>query len=172
MRSALLLFAIGVLSLQAQSLSGRRAPSFSLPDSSMAQHDILDYRGRWLLIDFMRTDCPHCKALSKVLEDVHTKFGSKVVSISIVIAPPDNQQTVAKYVAETNSKSTTILFDQGQMAVSFFKATPQNPGFDTPHLFIVDPNGMIVQDIPQSTVLEGPGLLQVIEKWVKPTATK
>ena len=40
----------------AQELSGRRAPSFSLSDSALKQHDILDYRGRWLLIDFMRTD--------------------------------------------------------------------------------------------------------------------
>jgi peroxiredoxin len=166
MRSALLLLVAGVFSLQAQTLSGRRAPGFSLPDSTMAQHDLLDYRGRWLLIDFMKTDCPHCKALSKVLEDVHTRFGSKVVSISIVITPPEDQRSVARYVAETNSKSTIVLFDQGQMAVSYFKATPQNPGFDTPHLFIVDPNGMIVHDIPQSTVLEGPGLLQVIEKFV------
>ncbi len=138
----------------------------------MAQHDLLDYRGRWLLIDFMKTDCPHCKALSKVLEDVHKQFGAKVASISIVLAPPENQQTVARYVAETSSKSTTILFDQGQAAVSYFKATPQNPGFDVPHLFIVDPNGMIVQDIPQSTVLEGPGLLQVIEKFVGKPAGK
>ena len=41
-----------------QELSNRRAPSFSLPDSAMRQHDILDYRGSWLLLDFMKTDCP------------------------------------------------------------------------------------------------------------------
>ena len=137
----------------------------------MAQHDLLDYRGRWLLIDFMKTDCPHCMALSKVMEQVHAQF-PKVALLSVVIAPPDNQQTVAKYVADTGAKSSTIVFDQGQMAVTYFKATPANPGFDTPHLFIVDPNGMIVQDIPQSTVLEGPGLLQVVEKWVGKVAGK
>jgi len=45
--------------LSAQPLSGRRAPSFSLPDSKLKQHDILDYRGKWLLLDFMQNDYPH-----------------------------------------------------------------------------------------------------------------
>lgn len=172
MRIFLTLALATTLPLAAQSLSGRRAPSFSLPDSTMSQHDLLDYRGRWLLIDFMKTDCPHCMALSKVMEDIHTKFGAKVVLLSVVIAPPDNQQTVAKYVAQTGAKSATIVFDQGQMAVSYFKATPANPGFDTPHLFIIDPNGMIVKDIGQSPVLEDSSLIKVLEQVIgsKPTA--
>ena len=36
----------------------------------MRQHDILDYRGSWLLLDFMKTDCPVCKQLSMDLEGV------------------------------------------------------------------------------------------------------
>src|SRR5437764_10667441 len=150
MRFFLSLALAATLPLAAQSLSGRRAPSFSLPDSTMAQHDLLDYRGRWLLIDFMKTDCPHCMALSKVMETVHQKYGAKVALLSVVQAPPENQLTVAKYVNETGAKSATIVFDQGQMAVTYFKATPSNPGFDTPHLFIINPNGMIVRDIGQS----------------------
>jgi peroxiredoxin len=172
MRFFLTLALAATLPLAAQSLSGRRAPSFSLPDSTMTQHDLLDYRGRWLLIDFMKTDCPHCMALSKVMEDIHVQFGAKVALLSVVIAPPDNQQTVAKYVAQTGAKSTTIVFDQGQMAVSYFKATPANPGFDTPHLFIIDPNGMIVKDIGQSPVLEDSSLIKVLEQVIgsKPAA--
>jgi peroxiredoxin len=164
MRILLTVALAATLPLAAQTLSGRRAPGFSLPDSAMAQHDLLDYRGKWLLIDFMKTDCPHCMALSKVMEDIHTQFGGKVALLSVVIAPPENQQTVAKYVAQTGAKSTTIVFDQGQMAVSYFKATPATPGFDTPHLFIIDPNGMIVKDIPQSPVLEDSTLIKVLEQ--------
>ncbi len=32
------------------------------------------------------------------------------------------------------------------MAASYFKASPTNPGFDTPHLFVIDPAGLIVRD--------------------------
>jgi peroxiredoxin len=129
----------------AQNLSGRRAPSWCLPDSNHKRYDILDYRGKWLLMDFMRTDCPHCKELSKVLEQAQAKYGAKVQVISVVIAPPDNTQTVARYKEELKM-STPVVFDQGQVAAAYFNATPQRPSFDTPHLFVIDPRGMIVKD--------------------------
>ena len=92
----------------------------------MRQHDILDYRGSWLLLDFMETDCPECKQLSVKLEAVKKKHGAKVGILSIVITPPETQATVAKYVAETKI-TTPIVFDLSQVAISYFKATPQNP---------------------------------------------
>lgn len=150
----------------ANELSGRRAPSFCLPDSKIQRYDILDYRGKWVLIDFMQTNCPHCQALSKNLEKVKAKYGDKVAVFSIVIAPPENQATVSKYIADQKVTSP-ILFDQGQMAASYFKMTPQNANFDTPHLFVIDPNGMIVRDFGWSeqnqTTLETDQLLKVLD---------
>jgi len=150
------------LTLAGQSLSGRRAPSFALPDSTLRSHDILDSRGHWLLLDFMKTDCPHCKDLSKKLEGLKVRYGAKVEVLSILIAPPESQVTVAKYVAE-NKITSAFLFDQGQVAVTYFRATPQNPTFDTPHLFAIDPNGMIVRDWNQLGV-EAPGFLSELDQ--------
>ncbi len=150
--------------LASQSLSGRRAPSFSLPDAKLQQHDILDYRGRWLLLDFMATTCPHCKELSKKLEGVMAKSGGKVAVLSIVL-PPDNQATVTKYAAEVRMTSP-IVFDSSQVAIPYFKATPTTPGFDTPHLFAIDPNGMIVRDWSQAAV-EAPGFLAELDQLLK-----
>lgn len=157
--SAALLFA--ALTLAGQSLSGRRAPSFSLPDGRLQQHDILDFRGKWLLLDFMATTCPHCKELSKKLEGVIAKYGGKVAVLSIVL-PPDNQTTVAKYIVE-NKVTSPIVFDSSQVAIAYFKATPSTPGFDTPHLFAIDPNGMIVRDWGQMQV-EAPGFLGELDQ--------
>ena len=153
------------LTLAGQSLSGRRAPSFALPDSTLKSHDILDSRGHWLLLDFMKTDCPHCKELSKKLEGLKGRYGAKVEILSILIAPPESTATVAKYVAE-NKITSAFLFDQGQVAVTYFRATPQNPAFDTPHLFAIDPNGMIVHDWNQLGV-EAPGFLSELDQLLK-----
>jgi peroxiredoxin len=150
------------LTLMGQNLSGRRAPSFALPDSSLKSHDILDSRGHWVLLDFMKTDCPHCKDLSKKLEGLKGRYGAKVEVLSILIAPPETQGTVLRYVAE-NKITSAFLFDQGQVAVTYFKATPQNPAFDTPHLFAIDPNGMIVHDWNQLGV-ESPGFLAELDQ--------
>jgi len=150
------------LTLAGQSLSGRRAPSFALPDSTLKSHDILDSRGHWVLLDFMKTDCPHCRELSKKLEGVKGRYGAKVEILSILIAPPETTATVAKYVAD-NKLTSAFLFDQGQVAVTYFRATPQNPQFDTPHLFAIDPNGMIVRDWNQLGV-EAPGFLAELDQ--------
>ncbi|MGA3189207.1 MAG: redoxin domain-containing protein [Bryobacteraceae bacterium] len=148
--------------LATQSLSGRRAPSFALPDSRLQSHDILDSRGHWLLLDFMKTDCPHCKELSKKLEGVKGRYGAKVEILSIVVTPPETQATVAKYAAEVKS-SSVFVFDQGQVAITYFRATPANPTFDTPHLFAIDPNGMIVRDWGMAGV-EAPGFLSELDQ--------
>jgi peroxiredoxin len=156
---------ICVMPLAAQGLSGRRAPSFSLPDSTLTQHDILDYRGRWLLLDFMSTTCPHCKTLSRTLETFKASHGAKVAILSIVV-PPDNMKTVGDYIKE-NKVTYPILFDSSQVAVAYFKATPANPSFDTPHLFAVDPKGMIAHDWGQASA-EAPGLPKELDDLIVP----
>jgi thiol-disulfide isomerase/thioredoxin len=137
--------------LSAQGLTNRRAPSFSLPDSSMQQHDILDYRGSWLFLDFMKTDCTVCKQLSIKLENVKKKYGVKVAVLSIVITPPENQATVAKYVAETKSTAPIV--------------------FDSPHLFAISPTGMIVKDWGQNGV-ESPNFLTEVDQLIAGSTAK
>jgi peroxiredoxin len=162
----LVLFLTCLVPASAQSLSGRRAPSFSLPDSAATQHDILDYRGKWLLLDFMRTDCPHCLALSRVLEQVKSQFGTQVAILSIVVAPPENTATVGRYLMD-NKLTTQIVFDQGQVAAAYFKLTPSRSSYDTPHLFVVNPSGTIVQDWSDAAsateILEGGGLVRELQ---------
>src|SRR4029079_18077511 len=112
----LMLVVSAALALSAQGLTNRRAPSFSLPDSALRQHDILDYRGSWLLLAFTETNCPKCKELSIKLEAAKQKYGSKLGVLSIFISPPETQATVAKYVAETKM-TTPVLFDSSQVAI-------------------------------------------------------
>jgi len=142
-----------------QGLAGRRAPSFALPDSSLKAYDILDYRGRWLLINYMKTDRPASKTLTKELDQLKARLGAKVAVLAIVL-PPDNSATVAKYISETKT-TTPILFDSSQSAVWYFKATPQHPSFDSPHLFAINPQGMIVRDWNQMDIERGGYMPQV-----------
>jgi peroxiredoxin len=148
MRTFIVTLLCGALALTGQSLAGRRAPSFSLPDSNQVQHDILDYRGKWLLLVFASTSaCPHCAPLSKELEKLQ---GTKI-SILTIMLPPENYGTGGRYAAE-NKITSPILFDQSQVAIAYFKATPASPRIDTPHLFAISPTGMIVQDWPDGAV--------------------
>ena len=136
-----------------QGLSGRRAPSFTLPDAKMKSYDILDYRGRWLVLDYMKTDRPAAKPLTKELERLKARLGAKVAILSILL-PPDNTATAAIYVKETKT-TLPILFDSGQTGMWYFKVTPEHPQFDSPHLFVINPQGMLVRDWNQLDIEHG-----------------
>src|ERR1700675_3718096 len=109
-----LLFLVAANLLASGDLSNRRAPGFALPDPDYQHfYDLQDYRGKVVLIDIMSTTCPHCMLLSTTLENVKQRYGDKVAILSVVL-PPDNQQTIAKYVA-TNKITVPIVCDMGQM---------------------------------------------------------
>lgn len=147
MRLFWMFFLAAVLPLSAQQAFGRRAPGFSLPDMKLKQHDLQDYRGKVVLIDFMKTDCPKCQELSKTLEQVKLKYGDRIQVLSIV-NPPDNQTTVGRYVSALKVTSP-VLFDCGQMTASFLQITPANPTVHLPHLAIIDKNGVIRRDLAE-----------------------
>ena len=166
MRLPLCFLASTALLFSSGELSGRRAPGFSLPDLHMQQHDPQDCRGTILLLDIIQTKCPHCGRFSENLEGLHHKYGDRVAVLSIV-EPPDNQATVARFAAE-HKISTPILFDCGQVGVSYLKVTPQNPTINVPHVFVIDGQGMIrndyAYDFDTRNIFEGEGLFLVIDR--------
>ena len=166
----------GILLLSAASLlasgelSNRRAPGFALPDTNYKHtYDLQDFRGKVVLIDIMKTDCPHCMLLSTTLEKVKSKYGDKVGILSVVL-PPETPENVMKYM-EKNKITTPIVFDQGQMTISYFNAKPGQGNIDVPHLFVIDKNGMIRNDFSYTDqdkgIFEGPRLFQEIDKLLK-----
>lgn len=164
-RLAVCLIGLGCL-LSAGPLAGKRIASFTLPDSQARYHDVLDYRGKVLLIDIMRTDCPHCGTFSKVLERVKSRYGNRVNILSIV-NPPDNQQTVAAYIAR-HKITTPFLFDFGQAVAAMLNISPQNPSIHLPTLLIVGADGIIREDLVYSEsrkdVFEGEALFGILDR--------
>lgn len=170
MRIAASLLLLATLA-SAQGLINRRAPSFSLPDSNYTQFDILDYRGKWLLVTFMMAteqNCPTCKDLAKKLDALQTKYAGKLNILGIVQTPQDNQDTVKRFLAETKLK-IPMLFDYSFVGIAYFKATPTRQAIDIPHAFAVDPNGTIVQDWSQP-LLSGANFSSDVDKLIaRPT---
>jgi thiol-disulfide isomerase/thioredoxin len=164
MRLSALLLLSAVCALGSGELSGRRAPGFSLPDSTTKQFDPQDYRGKLLLIDFMQTDCLHCQKFTAILEQAKAKYGPKIGILSIV-NPPSDAKAVAGFVAQFKV-TTPILFDCGQVAYSYIKPTTQT--VNIPHIFLVDGDGVIRNDFAFSQetlyIFEGKGLFAEIDK--------
>jgi peroxiredoxin len=124
--------------------SNRRAPGFSLADSKFQQHDPQDYRGKVLIVDFMQTTCNVCMKLADELLQVKAKYGDKVAILSVTTLP-DNYEKADRFATE-HKIPWPVLFDSGQVMVSYLKVTPANPQVHFPHVFIVDGNGIIRYD--------------------------
>jgi peroxiredoxin len=171
-RSALgLLVASGLALAASGDLSNRRAPGFALPDPAYHHYyDLQDFAGKVVVIDIMSTRCPHCLLLSSMLEQVKARYGDKVAILEVVL-PPDNLDTVSKFVT-TNNITVPVVCDMGQMTASYFNATPSTMSeISVPHLFLIDKQGMIRNDFAyeESTlaVFEGAGLFPEIDKLLK-----
>jgi len=177
MRKFLLLMAAGSLSVlfAAGELSGRRAPGFALPDLNLNYHDIQDHRGKVVVLDIMMTSCPHCLEVSKHLEKIKAKFGTRIAVLSIVTSAADNDKTVSRYLT-THKFSTPVLFDCGQVTAVYMKVTPQKPSVSFPHVFLIDQQGMIRNDSGYSEsskgLMEGDRLSMEIEKLLSPAPAK
>ncbi len=143
----------------------RRAPGFALPDSKTQLHDLADYRGKVVILEFMQTTCPHCNAFASVLAQVQQRYGDRVAIISIV-NPPDDQTKVAPYIA-AHKVTYPILFDCGQVAYSYLHSA----SFDIPHVYLIDANGAIREDFgygdTTKTIFEGNGIFSHLDALLK-----
>ena len=151
--------------------SNRRAPGWALPDTEMAVHDLADYHGKLVLLEFMKTDCPHCATFAEVLNEVQAKYGDKLVILSVVNSQQDNQNTVAQFMAGHKSHHL-VLFDAGQMAFSYF----QSISFDNPHIFLIDGTGYIRNDFGYGPltkeIFEGKALFAEIDRLLAAPASR
>ena len=123
----------------------------------MVQHDILDYRGRWLVLTFTTSD--ELRPLRAAGQ------GAGAAAEAGGGAERDDQPAGDRghgaTASPTENKITSpIVFDQSQVAIGYFKATPTNSRIDTPHAFIINPGGQIVDDWPEGrsgTILAAKG---------------
>jgi peroxiredoxin len=139
----------------------RRAPGFCLIDASGQWQDLADYRGKIVLVEFMKTTCPHCAAFSAVLNGLKSKYGDKLAILAIA-NPPDDPQAMMQFVKE-HKLTYPLLLDQGQAAYSYVRS----PSLDLPTVYLIDPNGMIrnswVDGVLTKDIFEGNGLAREID---------
>jgi peroxiredoxin len=140
----------------------RRAPGFCLMDTSQQWHDLADYRGKIVLVEFTKTDCPHCGAFSAVLNDLKAKYGGRLAILAIA-NPPDSPQTLQRFVKD-HQLTYPLLLDQGQVGYAYVRS----PSMDLPAVYLIDANGMIRNSwqngVLTKDIFEGNGLSREIDQ--------
>ena len=125
---------------------GQPAPNFKLSSATGKEHSLSDYKGKWVVLEWINLQCPfvlkHYKSENmQTLQQNYTK--KEVVWLSICSSAPGKQgnfsgdELTAK-IKEVSSSSTAYLIDgDGKVGHTYGAKT-------TPHMFIIDPKGVLV----------------------------
>jgi peroxiredoxin len=126
---------------------GKPAPDFSLADVSGKSVKLSDYRGKYVVLEWVNPDCPSVQKHydSANMQGLQKEFGAKqnVVWLTINSTNADHSeyyppQKLAGWMKQMNAApSATLLDPTGKVGRAYDART-------TPHMYIVDPQGRLV----------------------------
>lgn len=126
--------------------TGSLAPAFTLTDTNGKQHNLADYRGKYVVLEWVNLGCPFVKKHyeSGNMQATQKKAVDKgVVWLSICSSAKWKQghKSASQWndeIAERKMASTAVLIDEsGQVGKAYGAKT-------TPHMYIVNREGFLI----------------------------
>ena len=151
MRNLCLVF--GVLALSAGAAVagvevGQPAPNFSLPDTNGQTHQLSQYKGKWVVLEWYQPDCPFVRKHygSGNMQALQKEFTSKgVVWLSIDSSAPGEEgnypaDKLNEIASSQGVARTALLLDpDGKVGHTYGAKT-------TPDMYIINPEGKLVYE--------------------------
>lgn len=141
------LFTFGLsLTASAAIEPGEAAPEFTLTDSKGNSHNLSDFRGKFVVLEWLNHDCPFVKKhySSNNLQKLQKEYTAQgVVWLSIISSAPGKQghRTGPQADADTKDKNahpTAVLLDpSGSVGQKYGAKT-------TPEFFVLDKEGKVI----------------------------
>ena len=125
--------------------TGAAAPAFSLKDINGKTHQLADYRGKLVVLEWVNYDCPFVKKHygSGNMQGLQQKYASKgIVWLSVNSSATGKQGNYSpaewkKLSAERNARASAILLDADGATGKAYGAKT------TPHMYIIDQKGIL-----------------------------
>ena len=145
-RAALLLLLAALPLASAGPEVGQPAPDFTLPDTEGETHSLEDYRGEWVVLEWLNYGCPYVQKHYRTdnIPSQQEKWrGEGVVWLAVVSSAPGKQgyyepAAMNEKSAKWGSNATAVLLDpDGDVGRAYEART-------TPHMFVIDPEGSVV----------------------------
>ncbi|AQQ68340.1 thioredoxin family protein [Microbulbifer agarilyticus] len=140
------LFALPALAMAA-AVPGEKAPAFSEVDAAGKTHNLKDYEGQWLVLEWFNKDCPYVKKHygSGNMQALQKKYADADINWLTVISSAKGKQgylepAEALDVAKNHKLKASapfLLDSDGSMGRAYGAKT-------TPHMFIINPQGEVV----------------------------
>lgn len=95
---------------------GFRAPSFSLKGLDGETHNLEDYAGKAVVINFWTTWCPHCVVEMPFLQDLHER-GNDVVVLAVNVR--EKREDVQEFIDSEGYTFPVLLDDQARVSSAY-----------------------------------------------------
>lgn len=121
---------------------GEPAPSFSLPDTDGKTHNLADYRGKIVIIEFDATRCPVAQAydarMNKYIAENVVPSNGKVVWLAINSNenPLEDIAEIKTHMAKVGAQYP-VLKDKNSKVADLYAAAV------TPHMYVIDAEGVL-----------------------------
>jgi thiol-disulfide isomerase/thioredoxin len=93
------------------------APPFSLPDLEGRTRTLQEFLGpKPVLLEFMSTDCPHCRHMASVLTRLHEVYGTRVSFLTVAF---DRYATRVKAFAQVHGHPWCYLLGNDHTASAY-----------------------------------------------------
>ena len=124
---------------------GQPAPDFTVVDSQGKQHQLKDFAGKTVVLEWTNDQCPFVvKHYSGNMQALQGEFTAKAdqVWLSVISSAPGKQGHVSGARADEltktrNAKPTAVVFDETGAAGKAYDAKT------TPHMYVIDKNGVL-----------------------------
>ena len=143
---ALFLGTLGAISANADVKTTEPAPNFSLPDTRGKMQSLVDFKGKYVVLEWVNFDCPFVKKHydSNNMQSLQNEMVEKgVVWLSINSSAEGKQghftpEEVQERIKQKGAAPTAYLFDsKGEVGRLYGAKT-------TPHMFIINPEGVLI----------------------------
>jgi peroxiredoxin len=126
--------------------AGEQAPDFTATDSNGKTHQLSDYRGRYVVLEWTNSGCPftikhYATGNMQKLQKEWT--GKGVIWLTVLSSAPGKQgyktpEQENAYLKQENASPTAVLMDPtGNLGHLYGAKT-------TPNMFVIDPKGKII----------------------------
>lgn len=110
-------------------------PNFRLPDLKGKLHELKEYRGKIILINFWSAECSWAERADRGINAAAREWGETVVLLNIASNANEPIELV-KEVSQARDTATILLDEDQKIAHEFGAMT-------TPHTFVIDQRGLL-----------------------------
>jgi peroxiredoxin len=112
------LLAFSLLASCTESEGATRAPDFTLQTANGVSVNLIDFRGRPVMLTFWRINCPACQFQMPFTEELFNKWSSDSIAI-LTINVGDRAPEVQEYMAARNIHYPVLLDTDSQVTQSY-----------------------------------------------------